>query len=570
MEPNHNTEDHSSKGTGYVKEATSTGHVKATINNHSSRDTSHVRKAATTSGYVKEATSTAHVKATISNHSSSDGASHVRKAANTSGYVKASIPKADAKTPAIVPATAHRKTALAFLESTSSVSSVVDKSKDAGDQRWIKKVSCKACDLRRISTIVLDGQTFTARLSSATVETISQALRTGQGVLGPDDFPQGSLGVELERHVFAANGSAPPPRGNSDPAKSAANLQSFLTDFLRDRLEGLRTDRETLNTIKDWVRESLTSPAVKEAIGKLVFFGGTLVITLAVAYIGSLLILKIPDRVLSDKARGTSILTFLGACVGTAVGITAATILEVLLSRSGSPLPTSDASSSSHVPSPPRLSSDSDDVDLDDHRPLAYIPANPAHSTTTTTTPPTSTTPAAPVDHHVDGVFANLMAVPGPEEKLPSYFEAVGRPPTSHLSTTVVRPASYANPFLDRYQVSDEGEFLVEGVPVGTWPVFAVNVVASVVFDFVGFMVTFFLATSHAAREGSRAGLGITLVRYGLIVLHRARRQLAGGVPGSGSDDPLGDDDGVDAGDPVGNEWMSYLLMVVGWMVLLK
>jgi hypothetical protein len=37
-------------------------------------------------------------------------------------------------------------------------------------------------------------------------------------------------------------------------------------------------------------------------------------------------------------------------------------------------------------------------------------------------------------------------------------------------------------------------------------------------FDFIGFVLTFFLATSHSAREGARAGLGLTLIRYGTYV----------------------------------------------------
>lgn len=41
-------------------------------------------------------------------------------------------------------------------------------------------------------------------------------------------------------------------------------------------------------------------------------------------------------------------------------------------------------------------------------------------------------------------------------------------------------------------------------------------------FDFIGFVLTFFLATSHAAREGARAGLGLTLIRYGLYVQDHA------------------------------------------------
>jgi hypothetical protein len=37
----------------------------------------------------------------------------------------------------------------------------------------------------------------------------------------------------------------------------------------------------------------------------------------------------------------------------------------------------------------------------------------------------------------------------------------------------------------------------------------------SVAFNFLGFVLTYLLHTTHAAKYGSRAGLGITLIQYG-------------------------------------------------------
>ena len=37
----------------------------------------------------------------------------------------------------------------------------------------------------------------------------------------------------------------------------------------------------------------------------------------------------------------------------------------------------------------------------------------------------------------------------------------------------------------------------------------------SVAFQFVGFILCYLLHTSHAAKQGSRAGLGINLIMYG-------------------------------------------------------
>lgn len=37
-------------------------------------------------------------------------------------------------------------------------------------------------------------------------------------------------------------------------------------------------------------------------------------------------------------------------------------------------------------------------------------------------------------------------------------------------------------------------------------------------FQFVGFLLTYLLHTTHAAKHGSRAGLGITLIQYGFTI----------------------------------------------------
>jgi hypothetical protein len=102
-------------------------------------------------------------------------------------------------------------------------------------------------------------------------------------------------------------------------------------------------------------------------------------------------------------------------------------------------------------------------------------------------------------------------------------------------------------------------------------------------FQFVGFLLTYLLHSTHAAKNGSRAGLGITLIQYGFT------------MKSSVSDDPppMNGPDGYaappdpnshnfDAGDVTdggnnsglgeisGGEWMSYLLMVTGWFILIK
>jgi hypothetical protein len=40
----------------------------------------------------------------------------------------------------------------------------------------------------------------------------------------------------------------------------------------------------------------------------------------------------------------------------------------------------------------------------------------------------------------------------------------------------------------------------------------------SISFQFVGFLLTYLLHSTHAARLGSRAGLGVTLIQYGFAL----------------------------------------------------
>jgi hypothetical protein len=59
----------------------------------------------------------------------------------------------------------------------------------------------------------------------------------------------------------------------------------------------------------------------------------------------------------------------------------------------------------------------------------------------------------------------------------------------------------------------------------------------SVAFNFLGFVLTYLLHTTHAAKYGSRAGLGITLIQYGWAIRTRGE-----GTDGDLVDHMLGDD----------------------------
>lgn len=59
------------------------------------------------------------------------------------------------------------------------------------------------------------------------------------------------------------------------------------------------------------------------------------------------------------------------------------------------------------------------------------------------------------------------------------------------------------------------------------------NMLVSVSFQFVGFLLTYLLHTTHAARLGSRAGLGVTLIQYGFAL--RGRLDNANGPETDGT-----------------------------------
>ncbi|KAJ8296834.1 Metal homeostatis protein BSD2 [Rhodotorula toruloides] len=123
-----------------------------------------------------------------------------------------------------------------------------------------------------------------------------------------------------------------------------------------------------------------------------------------------------------------------------------------------------------------------------------------------------------------DGVFANLAAKPdnpqgldvvgeGPDknEVLPPYEAAQLDPSPAYWETTVITPGG---PF-------SADDICVDGLPVGNLFSFAWNLLVSMSFQFVGFLLTYILHTTHAAKNGSRAGLGITLIQLGFYIKQR-------------------------------------------------
>lgn len=113
------------------------------------------------------------------------------------------------------------------------------------------------------------------------------------------------------------------------------------------------------------------------------------------------------------------------------------------------------------------------------------------------------------VGHGTDGVFRNLVAKPDAnteselfEQWPPLYDDAAADTLPEYWELAVV---------LSMY----DDEVFVEGLPVGNLALFVWNALVLVAFQWVGFLLCYLLHTSHGAKQGARAGLGITLVLAG-------------------------------------------------------
>ncbi|CAL1716610.1 unnamed protein product [Somion occarium] len=138
-----------------------------------------------------------------------------------------------------------------------------------------------------------------------------------------------------------------------------------------------------------------------------------------------------------------------------------------------------------------------------------------------------------------DGVFANVTAKPGrtieihgedgnvhmvPEDTQkdapPSYSEAQADAVPQYWETTIHAPAN----------MDPNADMIVDDLPTGSVILFAANLFISYFFNFIGFLLTYLLHTSHAAKYGSRAGLGLSLIQYGFY--SRNRQVMEGATDG--------------------------------------
>ncbi|WVR05494.1 hypothetical protein IAU60_002512 [Kwoniella sp. DSM 27419] len=153
------------------------------------------------------------------------------------------------------------------------------------------------------------------------------------------------------------------------------------------------------------------------------------------------------------------------------------------------------------------------------------------------------------------GVFGNLAArpdnrpVPGadgneyaPEETSkdapPTYQAALRDAVPPYWDTTVVLPSS-TSPFGPLSSSMSGDEILIDGMPGGNFFGFFWNLIVSFSFQFVGFLLTYVLHTTHSAKYGSRVGLGLTLIQVGLNLRSRAEDLInTGRFPVDPSDPP--------------------------------
>jgi hypothetical protein len=137
-------------------------------------------------------------------------------------------------------------------------------------------------------------------------------------------------------------------------------------------------------------------------------------------------------------------------------------------------------------------------------------------------------------------------------------------------------------------------EVYVDGLPVGSVFSFVWNGMISMSFQLVGFLLTYLLHTTHAAKNGSRAGLGLTLVQYGFYMKGSSSKAPESEPQYGSPPDPNSHDfnpstvadnaatgAAADTGDAAGgsgaglsglasSEILSYILMIVGWFILIR
>ena len=119
---------------------------------------------------------------------------------------------------------------------------------------------------------------------------------------------------------------------------------------------------------------------------------------------------------------------------------------------------------------------------------------------------------------------------------------------------------------------------IIDDLPSGSIWIFALNLLISFLFQLVGFLLTYLLHTSHAAKYGSRAGLGLTLIQFGFYSRSQGSGSDGGATPGpitpppspfptgqpTNSSAPMPSESIPISGGISSREWISFILMTCG------
>lgn len=161
-----------------------------------------------------------------------------------------------------------------------------------------------------------------------------------------------------------------------------------------------------------------------------------------------------------------------------------------------------------------------------------------------------------------------------------TYEQAAADAAPPYWETTILAPG-----------LGGPDDVYIDGLPVGSVFSFIWNAMISMSFTLVGFLLTYLLHTTHAAKNGSRAGLGVTLIQYGFYMRGSGSSKSptnSAADPSYSPPDPNAHDFSPDevasnaaaAAEAhhssgrftsiTGSEWLAYALMIVGWLILLK
>jgi hypothetical protein len=116
------------------------------------------------------------------------------------------------------------------------------------------------------------------------------------------------------------------------------------------------------------------------------------------------------------------------------------------------------------------------------------------------------------------------------------------------------------------YMPGASDEIYIDGLAVGHMFGFLWNMLVSVSFQFVGFLLTYVLHTTHAAKFGSRAGLGATFLQYGFMLRSPPAVQDNSGL----DEDTRGSRGSLREVLGEHTDYAAYACLAFGWLLLIK